>query len=83
MKVQRMVTPQMEPETPELEIARLRRELAHANEQCRVAHAMAMDYRTKYRASEKERASLERKLERKRAKQKPPEPRRRTGRGKG
>jgi hypothetical protein len=73
----------VEPDTPSLEIARLRRELAHVHEQCRVAHALAMDYRAKYRACEKERASLERKLGRKRAKQKSPEPKRRTGRGKG
>jgi hypothetical protein len=36
----------MELETPGLEITRLRRELAHVQEQCRVAHAMAMDYRS-------------------------------------
>jgi len=40
-----MVIPQMEAETPELEMTRLRRELAHVGEQCQVAHAMAMDWR--------------------------------------
>jgi hypothetical protein len=67
-------TAQMNLDALKGEIERLGRELAHVNEQCRVAHAMAMDYRTKYRACEKQRASLERKLGRRHVKQKPPEP---------
>jgi hypothetical protein len=64
-----VMTAQINMETLMTEIADLRRELAHVDEQCRVAHAMAINYRDKYQASEKARASLERKLARRRAKE--------------
>jgi hypothetical protein len=44
------------------EISRLRRELAHVNEQLVVEHAMTLDWRQRYQACEKARASLETKL---------------------
>jgi hypothetical protein len=35
----------MEPELHTQEVERLQRELTHVNDQCRTAHAMAMDWR--------------------------------------
>ena len=49
-------------ESPAQEISRLRRELTHVTEQLRVEHAMTLEWRQRYRACEKERASLETKL---------------------
>jgi hypothetical protein len=42
-------------------IAHLTRELVHVNEQCRTAHAMAMDWRTRCLAAEARNQRLERK----------------------
>jgi hypothetical protein len=39
------VTLSMDPESPEQTIERLQREVAHVTDQCRTAHAMAMDWR--------------------------------------
>jgi hypothetical protein len=49
-------------ETPVQAISRLQRELAHVTEQLVVEHAMTLDWRQRYQACEKERASLEKKL---------------------
>jgi hypothetical protein len=48
-------------ESPEQVTARLQRELAHVNEQCRTAHAMAMDWRQRCLAAEGRVQRLERK----------------------
>jgi hypothetical protein len=45
-----------------MEAASLQRELAHVNEQCQVAHTMAMAWKRKYQLCEEARARLERRL---------------------
>jgi hypothetical protein len=52
----------MEMDNQDVVIAGLRRELAHVHEQLRVEHTMTLDYRARYEACEKQRASLEKKL---------------------
>jgi hypothetical protein len=48
-------------ESPEQTIGRLERELAHVTEQCRTAHAMAMDWRQRSLTAEARVQRLERK----------------------
>jgi hypothetical protein len=48
-------------ETPDQIVASLQRELAHVIEQCRTAHAMAMDWRQRCLAAEARNQQLERK----------------------
>jgi hypothetical protein len=51
----------LDTETPDQTIARLERDLAHVTEQCRTAHAMAMDWRTRCLVAEERNQRLERK----------------------
>jgi hypothetical protein len=46
------------------ELERLKWELAHVNEQCQVAHAMAMSWRQRCQAAEEKCERLQRKLDR-------------------
>jgi hypothetical protein len=59
--------PLLDPESPEHLIARLERELAYVNDQCRTAHRMAMGWKARYLACESERSRLEKELTPKRA----------------
>jgi hypothetical protein len=51
------------------QIERLSLELAHAQEQCRIAHAMAQDWKRRAQAAETQVERLERKLQRRQAKE--------------
>jgi hypothetical protein len=51
----------LDTETPDQIVARLQREIAHVTEQCRTAHAMAMDWRQRCLTAEARNQRLERK----------------------
>jgi hypothetical protein len=59
--VERVIALQMEPETLEVIVDRLRRELDHRDAQCKTAHAMAMDWRRRALTAEEQCRRLERK----------------------
>ena len=58
------MTVQMEPETLEVIIDRLRRELDHRDAQCKTAHAMAMDWRRRALTAEEQGRRLRAKYDR-------------------
>jgi len=64
---------QVEPETPEQEVTRLRHELSHVSEQTTIAHHMAMSWRQRCLASEEQCRRLQKKFDRKQAKDTAPE----------
>jgi hypothetical protein len=56
-----VIMPSLTTESPEQTIDHLTRELAHVSEQCRTAHAMAMDWRQRCLAAEAKVQRLEHK----------------------
>jgi hypothetical protein len=66
------MTLQVEPDTPEQEVIRLRHELQHLIEQCQVSHGMAMSWKVRALDAEEQVRRLQHKVDRLRAKQDQP-----------